>query len=84
MGLGTLDIKEHLLQSNEDFRRLAQKHHQYDEQLEKLVHKAHLSEQEKIEEVNLKKMKLHVKDQMEAMIQKYRQQAAKSTGPAGH
>jgi uncharacterized protein len=73
MELGTLDIKEHLLQSNEDFRRLAQKHHQYDEQLEKLVHKLHLSEEERIEEVNLKKKKLHVKDQMEMMIQKYRQ-----------
>jgi uncharacterized protein YdcH (DUF465 family) len=82
MGLGALDIKEHLLQSNEDFRRLAQKHHQYDEQLEKLIHKLHLSEDEKIEEVKLKKMKLHVKDQMEMMIQKYRQQAAKSSGPA--
>ncbi len=78
MELGTLDIKEHLLQSSEDFRKLVQKHHQYDEQLEKLVHKQHLSEQEKIEEVNLKKMKLHIKDQMEMMIQKYRQQRAKS------
>jgi uncharacterized protein YdcH (DUF465 family) len=82
MGLGTVDIKEHLLQSNEDFRRLALRHHQYDEQLEKLIHKAHLSEDEKIEEVVLKKKKLHVKDQMELMIQQYRQQAAKSTGPA--
>ena len=80
MGLGTLDIREHLMQSNESFRRLAQEHHQYDEQLEKLVHKAHLSEDEKITE--LKKMKLHVKDQMEMMIQKHRQQAVKSTGPA--
>ncbi|MCI0620596.1 MAG: YdcH family protein [Acidobacteria bacterium] len=79
MELGTVDIKEHLLQSDEDFRRLAQKHHQYDEQLDRLVHKAHLSEEERVEEVNLKKMKLHVKDQMETMIQKYRQQAAKSS-----
>jgi uncharacterized protein YdcH (DUF465 family) len=82
MGLGTLDIREHLMQSNESFRRLAQQHHQYDEQLEKLVHKAHLSEDEKITEVKLKKMKLYVKDQMEMMIQKHRQQAVKSTGPA--
>ena len=77
MEMGTVDIKEHLLQADEDFRRLAQKHHQYDEQLDKLIHKIHLSEQEKVEEVNLKKMKLHVKDQMESMIQKYRQQSAK-------
>ena len=82
MELGTLDIKEHLLQSSEEFRRLAQKHSNYDEQLEKLLHKIFLSEEEKVEEVNLKKMKLHVKDQMEIMIQKYRQRAAKQAGPA--
>jgi uncharacterized protein YdcH (DUF465 family) len=82
MELGTLDIKEHLLHSSEEFRRLAQKHSNYDEQLEKLLHKSYLSEEEKVEEVNLKKMKLHVKDQMEIMIQKYRQQAAKQAGPS--
>src|SRR4026209_560303 len=83
MEMGTVDIKEHLLQSDEDFRRLAQKNHQYDEQLDKLIHKIHLSEEEKVEEVNLKKMKLHVKDQMESMILKYRQPSAKfSAGPA--
>ncbi len=81
MELGTLDIKEHLLQSNEEFRRLAQKHTTYNEQLEKLIHKRHLNEDEKIEEVKLKKKKLQVKDQMEVMIQKFRQQSASSTGP---
>ena len=81
MELGTVDIKEHLLRSDEDFRRLAQRHHQYDEQLDKLVHKIHLTEEEKVEETNLKKMKLHVKDQMESMIQKYRQSARSSAGP---
>ncbi|MSO23030.1 MAG: DUF465 domain-containing protein [Acidobacteria bacterium] len=81
MEMGAVDIKEHLLQSDEDFRRLAQKHHQYDEQLDKLIHKSHLSEEEKVEEVTLKK-KLQVKDQMESMILKYRQQSVKvSAGP---
>ena len=82
MELGTLDIKEHLLKSNEEFRRLAQKHTTYNEQLEKLTHKNHLSEDEKVEEVNLKKKKLQVKDQMEIMIHKFRQQSASSTGPS--
>ena len=81
MGLGTLDIKEQLLQSNDEFRRLSEKHHQFDEQLEKLVHKAHLSEEERVEEVKLKKLKLQVKDQMEVIIQKYRQQTAKPMSP---
>jgi uncharacterized protein YdcH (DUF465 family) len=70
----TLEIKQLLLQSNEEFRRLAQKHSSFNEQLEKLVHKAYLSEEERIEETNLKKRKLQIKDQMEIMIQKYRQQ----------
>jgi len=78
----TLEIKERLLQSNEEFRRLAQKHTNYDEQLEKLLHKSYLSEQEKVEEINLKKMKLHVKDQMQVMIHKYRQQTTKHTSPS--
>ena len=82
MESGTTEIKEHLLHANEDFKRLMQKHHHYDEELERLTHKSHLSEEEKVEEVKLKKMKLHVKDQMEIMIQQYRQQAVKSTGPA--
>jgi len=79
MELGTrdaLEIKQLLLQSNEEFRRLAQKHSSFNEQLEKLVHKAYLSEDEKIEETILKKRKLQIKDQMEIMIQRYRQQLA--------
>jgi len=78
----TLEIKERLLQSNEEFRRLAQKHVNYDEQLEKLLHKSYLSEQEKVEEINLKKMKLQVKDQMHVMIHEYCQQTARHTGPS--
>jgi uncharacterized protein len=78
----TLEIRQQLLQSNEEFRRLAQKHSNYDEQLEKLVHKSYLSEQEKIEEINLKKKKLQVKDQMEIMIQRFRQQVAAQSSPA--
>jgi uncharacterized protein YdcH (DUF465 family) len=78
----TLEIRQQLLQSNEEFRRLAQKHSNYDEQLEKLVHKTYLSEQEKVEEINLKKKKLQVKDQMEIMIQRFRQQVAAQSSPA--
>ncbi|MDD5542496.1 MAG: YdcH family protein [Acidobacteriia bacterium] len=66
-------IKERLMRDSADFRRLAQIHTRYSEALEKLVHKGYLTEQEKVEEVNLKKMKLQLKDQMELLIQKHRQ-----------
>jgi uncharacterized protein YdcH (DUF465 family) len=75
----TVDIKELLYQSNDEFRKLVQKHSTYSEQLEKLLQKSYLSEAEKIEEVNLKKKKLQLKDQMQTMIQDYRHQMAKSS-----
>ena len=73
MESGALEIKEHLLQSSEEFRRLMQQHSSYDEELSRLTHKNFLSEEEKVKEVTLKKKKLHVKDQMEMMIYQYRQ-----------
>jgi uncharacterized protein YdcH (DUF465 family) len=69
-------IKERLMRDSEDFRRLAQKHFRYSEQLEKLTHKTYLTEDERLEEVNLKKLKLQLKDQMELMIQKHRLSAS--------
>ena len=69
-----LDIREHLLQSNDEFRQLAREHSAYDEKLSFLLKRNFLSEEEKIEEVNLKKLKLRVKDRMEQMIQARRQE----------
>ena len=56
--------------SREDpgFRRLQQKHHDYDRRLQELQSQRYLSDEEKFEEVRLKKMKLALKDQMEAML----------------
>jgi uncharacterized protein YdcH (DUF465 family) len=75
----TVDIKEILYQSNEEFRRLVNQHSSYSEQLEMLLQKHYLSEVEKIEEVNLKKKKLQLKDRMQTLIQIYRQQLAKNS-----
>lgn len=71
------DIRRYLLESSEEFSKLARKHSDYDEKLLHLLRKSFLSKEEKLEEVNLKKMKLRVKDQMEQMIQAHRNQGAK-------
>jgi uncharacterized protein YdcH (DUF465 family) len=64
-------VREQLLASNEQFRQLATQHSQYAQQLETLVQKKYLSEEEKIEEVRLKKLKLRLKDQMQSLEQKF-------------
>ena len=64
-------VREQLLASHEEFRRLAQEHAQYSQRLESLTEKRYLSDDEKVEEVRLKKLKLHLKDQMANIEQRY-------------
>ena len=49
-----------------DIQQLEAQHRHYSEQLEALVHKPYLSAEEQLEEVRLKKLKLHIKDMMAA------------------
>ena len=66
------EIKDRLASSNPEFRRLVTEHRRYEIQLEELLGKHHMTDQDHIEEVRLKKLKLHLKDQMNSMIQKFR------------
>jgi predicted nuclease with TOPRIM domain len=47
---------------SEEVDRLHAEHHRYAQRLEELLGKPYLSEEEQIEEVKLKKLKLHTKD----------------------
>ncbi len=67
-------VREQLLAQNEEFRRLSQEHAQYAQRLDSLVSKRFLSEDEKVEEVRLKKLKLRLKDEMEKLEVQYRDQ----------
>ena len=65
-------VRDLLMASNDEFRRLVQEHSQYSRRLESLITKRYLSEEEKVEEVRLKKLKLRLKDQMESIEKEYR------------
>jgi hypothetical protein len=47
---------------SEEINRLQAEHHRYAQRLEELLQKPYLSAEEEIEEVKLKKLKLHAKD----------------------
>ncbi len=67
-------VRDMLMSSNDEFRRIAQEHAQYSQRLESLCTKRFLSEEEKLEEVRLKKLKLRLKDQMEHLERQFKQQ----------
>ena len=66
------DLKHLLIETNEEFRQLASRHHTLDDRLHELESKHYLSDAEQFEEVKLKKRKLQVKDQMELILRNFR------------
>ena len=66
-------VREQLLASHDEFRRLATEHTQYAQRLDSLTEKRYLTEEEKLEEIRLKKLKLRLKDQMELIERSFRQ-----------
>jgi uncharacterized protein YdcH (DUF465 family) len=70
MGSPAEAIREQLMANDPEYQRLREEHARYKAQLEKLASKSYLTEQEQVEEVRLKKLKLRVKDQMEMLVHK--------------
>ena len=52
---------------SEEIDRLQAEHHRYAQRLEELLQKPYLSTDEQLEEVRLKKLKLHAKDLIYAL-----------------
>ncbi len=77
-------VKEVLLEENEEFQRLAKKHQELEERITFLSGKIFLSDQEKLEEVTLKKKKLALKDKMASLIRQHQGDKAADHGGAGH
>jgi hypothetical protein len=72
MSVDTHEVRELLLQSDQEFRELALKHHELDDRLHELSSRPFLSDAEQLEEIQLKKKKLHLKDRMEEILRHHR------------
>ena len=68
------ELKAHLMATHEDYRRLATQHSEFAKKLDALEAHPHLTYEEQLEETRLKKLKLRLKDQMEAIMSLYRSQ----------
>ena len=66
------ESKAHLMANDGEYRRLAAEHSNYARRLDELEALPHLSAEEEMEEHRLKKIKLRLKDQMEAIASRSR------------
>ena len=65
------ELKRKLLQTDEEYRKLATQHQVLDEKIQNLTSRHYLSEPDQIEETTLKKRKLQLKDQMEMILRRH-------------
>jgi uncharacterized protein YdcH (DUF465 family) len=63
-------IRMQSMASNPEYQQLANQHAQYAALLDQLSSKRYLTEQEQLEEIRLKKMKLRLKDEMADLAHK--------------
>jgi len=78
MEMSLLEVKNHLMAIDDEFSRLVSEHADYERQLQVLTSRPFLTEDEQLLEINLKKRKLSLKDQMERIIQKYKKESVLS------
>ena len=69
-------LKQQLMVNDTRFAELAQTHGEYEKRLSELAALHYPSAEEQMEEATLKKKKLYLKDQMEMMLRRYKEQAA--------
>jgi uncharacterized protein YdcH (DUF465 family) len=72
--LGEAELREQLMVTSDEYRRLAAEHQSYSDQLDRLSTRHYLTEEEKLQEIMLKKKKLMLKDQMYTILQKHRRE----------
>ncbi len=70
MDADSQEVRKLLLQTDEEFRQLADRHHELDDRLHQLSAKHYLSQPEQVEETTLKKRKLQLKDRMEDIVRR--------------
>jgi uncharacterized protein YdcH (DUF465 family) len=74
MAVSPQEVREMLLARDADFQRLAQEHSQYEAQLDRLSKQTYLNSEDLLLEIELKKRKLRIKDEMEVLVARRRRE----------
>ena len=69
-------LVERLVHENEEYRRLLEKHRNFEERLERLNARHFLNDEEKVEAITLKKQKLALKDRMAEIAREFAESGA--------
>lgn len=67
-------LKQHLIANDTHFAELANVHREYEQRLSELAALHYPSAEEQMEEATLKKKKLFLKDEMEVILRRYKEQ----------
>ena len=67
------EIRQSLLAKDPEFRNLAEQHSRCESQLEQIVKSSYLNSEDLIQEVELKKLKLRLRDRMEMILARHQQ-----------
>jgi uncharacterized protein len=71
MAVDTHDLKARLIETDHEFREMAAQHQELDDRLHELSSRHFLTEPEQLEEVQMKKQKLRLKDRMEERLRHF-------------
>jgi uncharacterized protein len=67
------DIRQSLLARDPEFRNLAEEHSRCESQLEQLLKSSYFNSEDLIQEIELKKLKLRLRDRMELILARHQQ-----------
>jgi len=66
------ELKAHLMAANEEFRQLVAQHAELKRQVEAIEAKPHVTPEDEVEEHRIKKLKLRLKDQINAFMAQHK------------
>jgi len=76
------DVKPQALRTTDDLQKLVAEHHELDERLHRLATLSYPTDHQQLEEVQLKKLKLALKDRIETMLRSSRRASIPSQSSA--